>query len=181
MRAVFNSSWQLLNQEEQQTLRRLSVFHGPFTRPAATAVTGTSLAALNTLVDHSLLTRQDIQKSTWAGGHFELLDVLRQYASEQLEKHGNEADQVRSKHATYYLQFLKNQQDFLEGSNQNQAVSDISQNIKQIRSAWRWAVHHQDIPGISNALDALGLFYYMRSWFMEGADMFRLATTGWSS
>ena len=176
MRAVFNSSWQLLDKEEQQTLRRLSVFHGPFARPAATAVTGASLTTLSTLVDHSLLTRQDSQKFNLAAGHFELLDVLRQYASEQLEKHSDEADQVREKHATYYLQFLKNQQDILKGSDQNKAVADISQNIKQIRSAWRWAVQHHNIPGLANALDALGLFYYMRSWFMEGADMFRLAT-----
>jgi DNA-binding SARP family transcriptional activator/predicted ATPase len=176
MRAVFNSSWQLLNQQEQQTLRRLSVFHGPFTRQAATAVTGASLATLSSLVDHSLLHRQDFRKSPQIGGLYELLDILRQYATEQLEKDEAEASQVRKKHAAFYLQFLNQQRDILQGKEQHQAVSDISENIKQIRSAWQWAAQNHDLDGLSRALDSLGLFYYMRSWFIEGADLFALAT-----
>jgi predicted ATPase len=176
MRAVFNSSWQLLNIQEKQTLRRLSVFHGPFARPAAAAVTGASLATLSSLVDHSLLHRQDIQKSSQIERHYELLDILRQYAAEQLEKDESEADQVREKHAAFYLQFLNQQREILKGSDQHRAVASISQNIKQIRSAWQWAAQNQDASGLSQALDALALFYYMRSWFIEGADLFALAT-----
>jgi len=173
MRAVFNSSWQLLSKQEQQTLRRLSVFHGPFARPAAAAVTGASLATLSSLVDHSLLHRQAIQQTE---RHYELLDILRQYATEQLEKDEVEAGQVREKHATFYLQFLSQQREILKGSDQHRAVAEISQNIKQIRSAWQWAAQNRDDAGLSQALDALALFYYMLSWFIEGADLFALAT-----
>jgi DNA-binding SARP family transcriptional activator/predicted ATPase len=175
MRAVFNSSWQLLDKQEQQTLSRLSVFHGPFARPAATAVTGASLSTISSLVDHSLLRRQDIYESSQTGGHYELLDVLRQFASEQLEKHEEEAIQVRERHAAFYLDYLNKQQEALQGKDQYEAVAKISQNIKQIRSAWQWAVQHKDVSGLSKALDALGLFYYMRSWFTEGADSFNQA------
>lgn len=175
LRAVFDSSWQLLNAQQQQTLRRLSVFHGPFDRPAATATTGTSLATLSALVDHSMLHRQDLHIDDQTVGQYELLDTLRQYAAEKLETNDDEAGRIREQHAAFYLQFLHQQLEVLIGSNQHKAVAGISQNIREIRSAWRWSIQHQDISGLSRALEALGLFYYMRSWFAEGADLFGLA------
>lgn len=57
MRAVFDHSWQLLSSHEQQALRRLSVFCGGFTRQAAEAVAGASLASLSALIGKSLLRR----------------------------------------------------------------------------------------------------------------------------
>ena len=55
MRAVFAHSWQLLDAEEQQVLRRLAVFRGGFTRAAAEQVAGATLAVLAALVDKSLV------------------------------------------------------------------------------------------------------------------------------
>lgn len=176
LRAVFDSSWQLLNSEEQQALRRLSVFSGPFDRAAAAAISGASLSTLSALVDRSMLHRQDSHHADQSAGHYEVLDVLRQYTMEQMEKRAQEAEEIREQHAAFYLQFLKQQQEILISSNQHQAVGAISQNIVEIRPAWRWAVQHQDIPGLSDALDTLALFYYMRSWFAEGAELFGFAT-----
>ncbi len=176
LRAVFDSSWQLLDGEEQQTLRRLSVFNGPFDRKAATAVSEASLATLSALVDHSMLHRQDQDISDQHVGNYEVLDVLRQYAMEQLEDHAEEAEKTRERHATFYLQFLNQQQKVVKSSNQQQALTAISQNIRELRSAWRWAVQHQDISGLADALDTLALFCYMRSWFAEGAELFGFAT-----
>lgn len=176
LRAVFDSSWQLLDAQERQALRRLSVFHGPFDRSAATAVSGASLATLSALVDHSMLHRQDVHIDDQTVGHYELLDVLRQYAAEQLETNKDEINRTREQHSAFYLQLLHQQEGVLKGSNQHEAVASISQNIKEIRSAWRWAVQHQGISGLSRALETLGLFYYMRSWFAEGADLFGHAT-----
>ena len=175
LRAVFDSSWHLLNAQEQQALRRLSVFHGSFDRAAATAVTGASLATLSALVDHSMLHRQDILKEGQHVGHYELLEVLRQYAAERLELDAAEAERIREQHAAFYLHFLHQQQEILTGSGQREAVAAVSQNIKEIRHAWRWAVHHQDISGLERALVPLAQFYYMRSWFAEGVDLFNLA------
>ncbi len=175
LRAVFDSSWQLLNEGERQALRRLSVFHGPFDRAAATAVTGASLATLSALVDHSMLYRQEGVKEMQPVGQYELLDVLRQYAAEKLEEDRGEAEGIRERHAVYYLDTLRQEQDVLIGSKQAATVGNISQNIREIRHAWRWAVQHQDISGLENALTPLTLFYYMRSWFNEAFDLYNLA------
>jgi predicted ATPase len=46
MRAVFDESWKLLNEDEKQVFQRLSVFQGSFTREAAEKVAAASLKAL---------------------------------------------------------------------------------------------------------------------------------------
>ncbi|MFN2256459.1 MAG: AfsR/SARP family transcriptional regulator [Candidatus Promineifilaceae bacterium] len=178
LRAVFDSSWQLLNEQEQQALRRLSVFHGSFDRAAATAVTGASLVTLSALVDHSMLHRQDGVKEMQPVGQYVLLEVLRQYAVEKLEEDPDEAASMRERHATHYLDILWQQQDVLIGKDQAEAVTSISQNITEIRYAWRWAVQHQDISSLEHALVPLAQFYYMRSWFNEAFDLFNLASSG---
>lgn len=175
LRAVFDSSWQLLNPQEQQALRRLSIFHGPFERKAATAITGVSLTTLSALVDHSMLKRQDIEKADHGVAHYELHAVLRQYAAERLEENAAERDSVRQQHAAFFLQFLHEQEEILTGKDQLEAVTAISQSIQEIRSAWRWAVRNKDITGLERALVALSQFYYMRSWFSEGVDLLELA------
>ncbi|MEZ4683617.1 MAG: hypothetical protein R2932_56355 [Caldilineaceae bacterium] len=58
MHAIFEYSWQLLTRDEQQTLARLSIFHGGCTRPVAQQVTGGSLRDLLSLVHKSLLIRR---------------------------------------------------------------------------------------------------------------------------
>jgi hypothetical protein len=63
--------------EQRSALSRLSVFRGSFDRSAAVAVTGADLRLVSQLVAKSLLRRPDF-------GRFELHELLRQYAAEQL-------------------------------------------------------------------------------------------------
>ncbi len=55
IRAVFESSWELLSESEREILKGLSAFHGGFRRDAAGVVAGASLFSLGGLVDKSLL------------------------------------------------------------------------------------------------------------------------------
>ncbi len=174
LRAVFNSSWQLLNEEEQRILRRLSVFQGPFDRQAATSITDSSILTLGSLVDRSLVRRQDASELNTV--RFELLEVLRQFAAEKLEETSDEGSQVQERHTAYYLNFLSMQRDALQGSDQGASVARVSQNIGEIRAAWQKAIRNHDFQALSGALEPLGLFYYMRSWFAEGAELFQQAT-----
>ena len=57
MRAVFDYSWALLTEPEQQVLAKLSVFRGGFTREAAQAIAGATLRQLLALVNKSLIQR----------------------------------------------------------------------------------------------------------------------------
>lgn len=169
LRAVFASSWQLLTEAEQQTLRQLSVFRGGFTREAAATVTDASLPLLTALVDKSLVRR--VVAGTNTVVRYEIPEVLRQYAFEQLNQAQDAAVSIE-RHATYYLEVLASYRDALRGAGQRAALDAIYGDIAQIRAAWDWAVQHGDSQQIGRCADALFHFYNIRSWFQEGADAF---------
>ncbi len=79
MRAVFDTSWQLLDPEEQQALQRLSVFRGGFGLSAAEQVAGASARLIAQLIDKSLLTHH-------RAGQYEMHELLRQYVAERLSQ-----------------------------------------------------------------------------------------------
>src|SRR5574341_655571 len=54
LRAVFEHSWELLDEAEREALKKLSVFQGPFSREGARAVAGASVRSLALLADKSL-------------------------------------------------------------------------------------------------------------------------------
>ena len=67
VRAVFETTWRRLTDEERQVFRRLSVFRGGFTREAAAVVAEADLTTLAALIDKALLWREpkaDVIKST---------------------------------------------------------------------------------------------------------------------
>jgi tetratricopeptide (TPR) repeat protein len=129
---------------------------------------------LATLVDHSLL--QHRESSSPGSVRFELLEVLRQYATEKLTIASSMGERdVGDTHAGYYLGFLRDQEKALEGSEQQQALADISLEMPNVRKAWRLAAEYKEVTGLAQALDSLALFYYMNSLFAEAADNFGLA------
>ena len=96
LRATLDWSYGLLAPAAQATLARLAVFSGGFTIEAAEAVTGTDVAHLETLLDHSFLHRT-------AGNRLRLLETTREYALEQLVA-GQELDEFRRRHARFFGQ-----------------------------------------------------------------------------
>ena len=176
LRAVFTHSWQLLAAEEQQALRRLAVFRGGFTRTAANAVAGASLPILALLVDRSLI-RRSIRGSAEAGQvRFELLEVSRQYAAEQLDDAAETAP-IAARHAAHYAGLLAAQLPALQANGQSQARDLIEADRANVRTAWLWNCQHLHAGGralanIGQSLEALFHFLDMGSWFQEGANLF---------
>ncbi len=99
LRAVFDYSWTLLTAEEQQALMKLSVFKGSFTREAARQVAAASLPLLTALVDKSLVGHA-------AGQRYELHELIRQYAHEQLV-HSGQLEATRDRHLRYFLTYAE--------------------------------------------------------------------------
>ncbi len=156
MRAVFDYSWQLLNEQEREGLMRLSVFHGGCTRQAAQAVSGASIRLLTNLVNKSLLQRNQVS------GRFEMHVLIRQFAFERLNESG-EAKAIRDKHADYYLAAVAKRIDDLKGANQIAAVADIQSDFENIRTAWQWAVETQMNDQLLEAIEPLGIYCQMHS------------------
>jgi predicted ATPase/DNA-binding CsgD family transcriptional regulator len=174
IRALFDSAWQLLPESEQQALRRLAIFRGPFTRDAAAVVAGVALPGLATLLDKSLVRRGRLLADGRAS-RYELQELVRQYAAERLEQSG-EYPSVAERHAAFYTGALAAHTEALRGSGQQAALAAIGEDIAQIRTAWQWASEHADHTLIRRAADALFHFYDMRSLFQEGAAMFHAAS-----
>ncbi|MCB0179102.1 MAG: tetratricopeptide repeat protein [Anaerolineae bacterium] len=169
LRGVFEHSWQLLSAEEKRAFCRLSVFRGGGQRDAIEWVTEARLMLITTLVDKSLLTRN-------AFGRYEMHELLRQYAAEKLNDVGQEEQVVQDRHGAYYTTFLRQRETRLKGIDQKEILGEIAREIENIRAAWHWAVTRGKIKEISHALESLGYFYAMYSWFQEGVEAFGRAT-----
>lgn len=173
LRALFESSWRLLAQPEQQALRRLTVFSGSFTRAAAAEVAGAPLPMLAALVDKSLL-RRELRAGAAGAGRYRLLEMVRQYAAEQLA-HAGETPELEQRHTRFYVAQLAEQVPHLRGAAQLAALATIGAEIAQIRAAWQRACAAADHATIGQAADGLFHFYDMQSWFQEGAAAFAAA------
>jgi predicted ATPase/DNA-binding SARP family transcriptional activator len=116
LRAVVDWSWDLLDTTERAMLRRMSVFLGGATVEAVTEVCepeGDPVDLLAGLVDKSLL----IMAETDQGVRYRMLETVREYAGERLDRSG-EAERVRDAHAAYFLALAETAEPRLRGPGQ---------------------------------------------------------------
>jgi tetratricopeptide (TPR) repeat protein len=165
LRAVFDHSWRLLSETEQEALKKLSVFRGSFQRQAAQAVAGVTAPTLAALVDKSFLSRD--QK-----GRYEIHQIVKQYATEKLAAAPCQRQATQDLHCDYYAHFLHQREETLKGSQQLAALDEIGAEIEDVRAAWGWAVTHVRLDAIALAAQGLYLFYWARNWFQEGQTVF---------
>ncbi len=108
IRATLDHSWRLLNEREQVTLRRISVFRDGFTTAAGLWVTEGTVVELSGLVEKSLL---QLVKSN----RHQIHDLLRKFSAEKLEAVPEDLARTRARHSTYYLTYLSERRTALRG------------------------------------------------------------------
>jgi predicted ATPase/DNA-binding CsgD family transcriptional regulator len=165
MRGVLAQSWALLTGEEQQVMMRLAVFQGGFHREAAEAVAGASLRVLTALVDKSWL-RWDSDKR-----RYDLHELLRQYADEQLVKAGA-VENTRDAHAVFFAGWMQKREAEIKYRRQDAALVDIEQDFANVRLAWNRATEHLNRELLYQMMEAVNFFCDMRVRFIEGERMF---------
>ncbi|RCK73896.1 MAG: Transcriptional regulator, LuxR family [Anaerolineae bacterium] len=165
LRAVFESSWKLLSEEERKTIKSLSVFRGGFQRHAAEQIAGANLGLLSSLTNKSFLHRSPT-------GRYEILETSRKFIEERLQEKPVEYLDTMDRHARYYGRYLKEREAQLKGGSQFEALQEISAEIENIRLAWHWMVNREQVLEIDQAQECLHLFYNMRSWLHEGVKIF---------
>ncbi|PDV98043.1 AfsR/SARP family transcriptional regulator [Candidatus Chloroploca asiatica] len=160
LRTVFERSWERLDPFEQRSYRRLAIFSGSFTAEAARSVAGTSSYALDLFLGKSLLRTSD-------QGYYELHEMLRYYANEQL---ANDPEQgaVRMAHSSYYLKLLIASLDALAGPAPRDAVQQLGRQFANIRAAWHHAARGDTVTHLELAIEALLRYYVATSRFHEG-------------
>lgn len=167
-RAVFQRSWALLSESEQEALARLVAFREPFTHQAAQAVAGAASATLSSLVEKSLLSHNLPEQ-------YDLHLLVKQYAAEALAARAGEPQRTHDLHCRYYMQFLYARERALKGARQPEARAEIRMVVGDVRAAWQWAVTRLHLDLLSLALDGLYLFYRVQGQFVEGRELLRLA------
>ncbi|UCC12796.1 MAG: tetratricopeptide repeat protein, partial [candidate division WOR-3 bacterium] len=170
LKAVFEYSWDLLPNAERDILMKLSVFHGEFNRTAAEEITGANLATLAGLVEKSLLRKT-------AAGCYELLDILRRYASQKLAASPDTKKRVHDHHCSYFMKYVEESEAAFLGADQKNVAAQFGANIENIRSAWRWAVDNDLGDELNKAINGLYMFYTRHSRYREGEEIFRETVT----
>ncbi|MCB0020968.1 MAG: AAA family ATPase, partial [Anaerolineales bacterium] len=168
MVTVFDQTWQRLSPREQNAFKRLSVFRGGFLRDAAGAVAGASLPVLSALVDKSLL-------QLHVDGRYQIHELLRQYAAEQLGNDAGEVAQTQADHASFYIRFLDERREDVGGRRQRESLHEIRGDLDNIRAAWLWAVAQGDAPSLQKASTPLGLYYQFLGGYAEGLSLYSQA------
>src|SRR6266568_2723875 len=170
LRAVIDQSWRLLTDEQRSAFSRVSVFRGSFDRSAAAAVSGGGLGLLSELVSKSLLRRPDF-------GRFELHELLRQYAAEQLAASPAEEADARDRHARHYSAMLLERQAALMGPEVTAARDELRGELDNLRAAVEWILVEDEEPAALAVLEAFYTFLWMHSWFEGAETLERLART----
>ncbi|WP_086560646.1 BTAD domain-containing putative transcriptional regulator [Streptomyces africanus] len=144
LRAVVDWSWELLDEDERDVLRRLSVFAGGCDLPAAEAVCGpVALEALGSLVDRSLVVATPPGDSADGEMRYRLLETVAEYAAERLEESGQRADAERA-HLTYFRELARTTDPLLRGPDQLAAIRRLEREYENLRTALRHAVALHD-------------------------------------
>jgi predicted ATPase/DNA-binding CsgD family transcriptional regulator len=168
MRAVFDQSWKHLSEKERSVFMKVSVFRGGFQREAAEYVAGASLFTLSSLVDKSLLRREP-------GGRYQLHELLRQYGESQLTQNPAGLAQTRAAHAAYYVDYVAQCINDLNGGRQQEAVSEITAELENVRLAWANIVEDGNVESIRRIAFAIGDFYDVSSRYGESVALLEKA------
>ena len=148
MQEVFDHSWRLLSEQEQQVMRCFSVFRGGCTREAAEQVTGATLPILAGLVDKSLL-RHDPES-----GRYNIQELQRQYAAERLED-SHEVDDVRNLHSAYYAHAIHNLLQENHRKMFGMGLDSIVADFENLRMAWYRALECDDYGTIDKLVEPI--------------------------
>jgi len=167
--AVFDHSWSMLDQSEQDIFMRLSVFRGGFTRDAAQQVAGASLLQLAGLVNKSLLSHNP------DSGRLEIHELLRQYAQEQLWKTPQASLSAQEAHAAYFAEFMGQRWVDLKCDRQMLALAEIEADIENVRAAWQYYLDQRNAHQMQLFVHSFREVYWIRGWNHAGMELFAQA------
>ena len=170
LRGTIDWSYELLRPDEQKLFARLAAFVGGRSLDAVAAVCSTDadsgaglLDAVATLVDNNLLKRADDTEES----RFLMLETLHEYATERLEESG-EAEDVRRRHAEYFLALAEQAETELGGLRQVEWLDRLDREHGNFRAALTWAAREGEAELELRLAGALRGFWRIRGHLSEG-------------
>lgn len=175
LRTAIQWSYDLLDRGERRLLGRLAVFRGGCSLEAAEAVCERDLAiaaldGLTSLADKSL-----VQHKEAPGGEarFVLLEMIREFAHEQLEA-GGESELVRRRHAGYYAELADRAEPQLRLADQKRWFRLLEAEIANLRAALEWSLNRGDVTAASRIISGTHLYWIVYARHDEAIHWARL-------
>ena len=170
LRALLDWDYELLQDEERNAFRRLSVFARGFSLEAATRVGFPdqdeldALELIESLLRKSLIAQADVIHGV---ARFAMLNTLREYASEKLEEAG-EAAEARRRHAFYFTELAEDASARLRDPDQVRWLDTLEVERDNMRVALSWADSLKEAETELRLAGALASFWESRGYLTEG-------------
>ncbi|WP_406340457.1 BTAD domain-containing putative transcriptional regulator [Streptomyces sp. NBC_00648] len=185
LRAVIDWSWGLLTGPERAVLRRLAVFAGGCTLPAAEEVCAAPdvpadavLDVVTRLVDRSLVTVLDGED----GPRYRMLESVAAYSLERLQEAG-ESRLARRRHRAHYTELAERSEPWLYGPDQRRWLRRIDSDSANLRYALADATAGPAADGSADGdvdlavrqVNALAWYWFLRGRLGEARRSFDMA------
>jgi predicted ATPase/Tfp pilus assembly protein PilF len=172
IRGALDWSYELLDDAERRFFGCISVFVGGATLEAIAAVCGNpedmrpSAQVVENLADKSLLQVREVADMV----RFEMLETIREYASELLATCPGGADEqeLRHSHAAFFASFAERARDELSGPDQITWLQSLDADHDNFRAALDWSLVHRETELAARLCAALWPFWRARGDVHEG-------------
>jgi len=159
LRAAIDWSYQLLDDDERALFDAFAVFPAEFDFDAAQAVWSsdrhtTVLTLLPKLVDKSLVTT-----TSGRGDRYRLLESLRAFAAEQLERSETTAATTRQRHAQHYLGLAERAAMRLRTADQRSTLDQLTAEQPNLRAGLGYSLAARDVDACWRWIAALQRFW----------------------
>ncbi|MFE2528554.1 BTAD domain-containing putative transcriptional regulator [Streptomyces sp. NPDC059382] len=170
LRAVVDWSWDLLTEPERAVLRRLAVFTGGCDLTAAEAVCAEPALdvadVLGSLVDKSLV----LAEPTPDGMRYRMLETIHEYAISRAADEPAQARTTALRHVAHFLALAEEAEPLLRSAAQLPWIRRVETELDNLRAALELAVRDGDAETAQRLVFALGWFWWLRNYRIEGAD-----------
>lgn len=163
IRATFKTLWDILTEEEQNTLTRLAIFPSVFSADAARKITSISIFLLDGLVQRALLWRLPNQR-------YQSHPLWQQFLHEQVSP--AILQDLKKAFIRYYAAFSKRLADHWMHVPRQTSQDAVALELDNLRQAWRWALESQDFAHVDEMLFLLHHYYEHNGWFQEAYTTF---------
>ncbi|WP_324197475.1 AfsR/SARP family transcriptional regulator [Nocardia abscessus] len=169
LHAVIDWSWNLLDTEQQATLRRLCRFPAGFTLSAAEAVAGAAdvtdvAAAVDGLVNQSLLTVLDDEM---LGTRYRMLETVREFGEEQLAAIAGEPDSVDTRMMRWARNYGDDAASRYATGDQVRLALSVAAELDNLLAALRCGIERRDAATAYTVFPVVATLWMIRGSHLE--------------
>jgi non-specific serine/threonine protein kinase len=169
-------SYTLLTPTQQASFRRLGVFAGGWSLPAAVAVAADPGGAAHILDDLTALVDQSLVRRDYdsANLRFTMLETIREFALRELTSQGEDVA-TRARHAAWYLEMVERLNLHHAPQGDSARTRELMPEQDNLRQALAWYEETRATPALTRLSAALARFWFDLGQFSEARHWLQVA------